>query len=76
MKYFKGTYNECQNLAIMMDDFFGYPNIETKTTTTSEIEFIPNTVECCIFIPAEYIEQMRSEEVERLLDENPIKYVE
>ena len=34
MKYFRGTQQQCLDLASNMDTHFGYPNATTKTNTT------------------------------------------
>ena len=71
MKYFRGTRQECLDLANSMDAHFGYPNTTTKTNTTSEIVAIPSTSDYCIFVPDNYLSQMTSEETESLLDARP-----
>ena len=42
MKYFRGTQQQCLDLASNMDTHFGYPNATTKTNTTSEVVAIPS----------------------------------
>ena len=71
MKYFRGTQQQCLDLASNMDSHFGYPNITTKTNTTSEVVAIPSTSDYCIFVPDNYLSQMTSEETESLLDARP-----
>jgi len=71
MKYFRGTQQQCLDLASDMDAFFKYPNLSTKTTTTSEVLEIPSTSEYCICVPDSYLTQMTSEEIKSLLEERP-----
>jgi len=71
MKYFRGTQQQCLDLASDMDAFFKYPNSTTKTTTTSEVLAIPSTSEYCIYIPDNYLSQMTNEEIESLLEARP-----
>lgn len=74
MQYFKGTYNQCLDLAAKMDDFFGYPTEDNKTTTTSEVERIPNSSFCCICVPDAYISEMTQEESEMFIGDRPQEF--
>ena len=71
MKYFRGTQQQCLDLASNMDTHFGYPNATTKTNTTSEVVAIQSTSDYCIFVSDNYLSQMTSEETESLLDARP-----
>ena len=74
MQYFKGTYNQCLDLAARMDEFFGYPSEDMKTTTTSEVERIPNSSECCICVPEDFIPHMTSKESEMFIGDRPSEF--
>lgn len=69
--YYRGTQQECLDLASKMDNHFGYPNANTKTTTTSLVIAIPGTSDYCIFIPSDFVSKLTTDESNKTSNERP-----
>jgi|TARA_E500000318_G_scaffold26287_4_gene26034 hypothetical protein len=75
MKYLVSSMEKCIEILSNMDDYYNYPNSDTKTDTTSDIVASTTINKFMIFVPQECYEMLTQENKNLCVDEIPEEFL-
>lgn len=76
MKYYISTIQDCEDIKELQDSFLGYPSIENKTTTYSDVFGIENSSDYLLVISDEYYDNLSDAQKSKCEDELTVELIE
>tara|TARA_R100000084_G_C4546882_1_gene98202 strand:- start:94 stop:327 length:234 start_codon:yes stop_codon:yes gene_type:complete len=76
MKYYISTIQDCEDIKKLQDSFLGYPSIDTKTTTYSDVFGIENSSDYLLVISDEYYDNLSDAQKAKCKDELTVELIE
>jgi len=76
MKYYISTIQDCEDIKKLQDSFLGYPSIDTKTITYSDVFGIENSNDYLLVISDEYYDNLSDAQKAKCEDELTVELIE
>ena len=76
MKYYISTIQDCEDIKKLQDSFLGYPSIDTKTTTYSDVFGIENSSDYLLVISDEYYDNLSDAQKAKCEDALTVELIE